>query len=175
MNVNDFDTYLRRFDYEERTAMKIQLQELLELYLKGKVQIIDIRFKEEYEAWSVNFVKNIPLNFKSENIFSLYQSHAPYIEPSGRYFYNFWTDGGVFFRIKLVTLTLNKSIYTGGIPIQGNYYPRVNTSCEEDASIASVDGLPKLFPDRFKHIFRDLKMIKRERLENAINTNGYDK
>jgi hypothetical protein len=121
------------------------------------------------------FVKNIPLNFKSENIFSLYQSHAPYIEPSGRYFYNFWTDGGVFFRIKLATLTLDKSIYTGGIPIQGNYYPRVNTSCEEDASIASFDGLPKLFPARFKHIFRDLKMIKRERLENAINTNGYDK
>jgi len=58
----DFDNYLRDFDYQERIDMKIQLKELFELYEKGKAQIIDIRFKEEYEAWHVGFTDHIPLN-----------------------------------------------------------------------------------------------------------------
>lgn len=61
--MNDiFDKYLRNFDYEERKDMKIQIPELLKLYEEGKAQIIDIRFKEEYEAWSINFAHHIPLN-----------------------------------------------------------------------------------------------------------------
>ena len=71
-------------------------------------------------------IKNIQVKFRHQNIFSVNQSHAPYIEPNGRYFYNFWTDGGVFFRIDLNRLRLDKSIYVGGTPIQGNYYPTVN-------------------------------------------------
>ena len=58
----DFDNYLKDFDYQERIDMKIQLKELFELYEKGKAQIIDIRFKEEYEAWHVGFTDHIPLN-----------------------------------------------------------------------------------------------------------------
>jgi len=60
--AQDFDTYLRNFDYVERKAMKIQLPELLELYAAGKAQIIDIRFAEEFEAWQVGICQNIPLN-----------------------------------------------------------------------------------------------------------------
>ena len=48
-----FDDYLRRFDYDERLAMKTGLDELLEDYAKGEIQLIDIRFREEYAAWSV--------------------------------------------------------------------------------------------------------------------------
>jgi len=59
---NNFDKYLLDFDYIERVDMKIQLKELLELYENNKVQIIDIRFKEEYEAWSIGFLTHIPLN-----------------------------------------------------------------------------------------------------------------
>ena len=58
----DFADYLKSFDYQERVDMKIQLKELLELYANNKVQIIDIRFKEEYEAWNVGFLTHIPLN-----------------------------------------------------------------------------------------------------------------
>jgi rhodanese-related sulfurtransferase len=57
-----FDTYLRKFDYAERKAMKIKREELVELYKKGEVQVVDIRFPEEVAAWRLGFAKNIPLN-----------------------------------------------------------------------------------------------------------------
>lgn len=57
-----FDNYLKRFDYQERSDMKIGIAEMLQLYKQGKVQIIDIRFPEEYQAYSFGFIKNIPLN-----------------------------------------------------------------------------------------------------------------
>ena len=70
------------------------------------------------------FVKNISLPYAKENISTALQSHAPYVTLDDKYFHNSWTDGGVFFRINLETLTLDqKSLYTGGVPIQGNYYP----------------------------------------------------
>lgn len=58
----NFDTYLKTFDYDERLAMKIGLDEMLELYARGEIQLIDIRFAEEYAAWSVNMGQHIPLN-----------------------------------------------------------------------------------------------------------------
>ena len=62
MNEKSFDAYLRSFDYDERKAMKIQLSEMFELYAAGQAQVIDIRFKEEYEAWHIGFGQHIPLN-----------------------------------------------------------------------------------------------------------------
>ena len=61
-NIDVFSSYLENFDYQERVDMKIKRDELLELFADDKAQVIDIRFKEEYEAWSVGFIKNIPLN-----------------------------------------------------------------------------------------------------------------
>ena len=58
----DFDSYLRAFDYDERVAMKIALDEVLDLYAKGEIQLIDIRFREEHAAWSVGIGQHIPLN-----------------------------------------------------------------------------------------------------------------
>ena len=58
----EFSKYLREFDYQERLDMKINRDELLESYIKDEIEIIDIRFKEEFEAWSVGFIKNIPLD-----------------------------------------------------------------------------------------------------------------
>ncbi len=62
MNRENFDEYLRNFDYAERKAMKIQLPEMFELYASGKAQVIDIRFNEEYKAWHIGFGQHIPLN-----------------------------------------------------------------------------------------------------------------
>ena len=59
---HDLSTYLSVFDYEERIRMKIRIPELLDLLKKGEVQFIDIRFREEYQAWHFGFAKNIPLN-----------------------------------------------------------------------------------------------------------------
>lgn len=38
-----FDDYLKTFDYKERKYMKIEIPELMDLYKKGMVQIIDPR------------------------------------------------------------------------------------------------------------------------------------
>ena len=57
-----FDSYLKRFDYNERTEMKIKSLEAVELYKMGEVEFVDIRFKEEQAVWSFPFMKKIPLN-----------------------------------------------------------------------------------------------------------------
>lgn len=57
-----FDDYLKTFDYKERKYMKIEIPELFDLYKKGMVQIIDIRFSEEYQTYHFSFIKSIPLN-----------------------------------------------------------------------------------------------------------------
>jgi len=68
MKPINFDQYLRDFDYDERLAMKIQLPELLELYEQDKIQLIDIRFHEEYAAWNVGIGQHIPLNELSDRM-----------------------------------------------------------------------------------------------------------
>lgn len=60
--AEDFDTYLQNFDYKARKDMKISTYEMLELVTSNQAQLIDIRFKEEFEAWNMGFAKNIPLN-----------------------------------------------------------------------------------------------------------------
>ena len=52
-----FDDYLKAFDYKERKYMKIEIPELMDLYKKGMVQIIDIRFSEEYQTYNFSFIQ----------------------------------------------------------------------------------------------------------------------
>lgn len=54
--------FLSRFDYRERASMKISSKELVPLLREGKVQFLDIRFREETEAWRMGFGLHIPLN-----------------------------------------------------------------------------------------------------------------
>ena len=63
-----FDEYLRNFDYNERKEMKIQIPELIEGYADGKIELIDIRFNEEYEMWNLGIGKHIPLNELPERL-----------------------------------------------------------------------------------------------------------
>lgn len=56
------ETYLSGFDYQARKDMKIDSEALVKGLMEGKIQLIDIRFKEEYEAWRMGFAANIPLN-----------------------------------------------------------------------------------------------------------------
>ena len=62
LQAESFDHCLKNFDYKARKDMKIQTKEMLALVASGKAQFIDIRFKEEFEAWHMGFAKNIPLN-----------------------------------------------------------------------------------------------------------------
>ena len=73
----------------------------------------------------------IKLPFSRENITSTAQSHSCYVDESGDNYYNFYTDGGVFYKIDLTGVFNNPtngsdalvvdSLYTGGVPIQGSY------------------------------------------------------
>jgi len=92
------------------------------------------------------FIKNIVLPFEDENIASLKQSHSQYVSKDGKYYYNFWSDGGEFFRINLDTLDVDGSVYTGGIPIQGNFFENIVANC--DLPKPSVgDGYDNFFND----------------------------
>ncbi len=62
IETKSFTEYLTSFDYQERNEMKIKLNELIELLKQDEVEIIDVRFKEEVESWTVGFTKSIPLN-----------------------------------------------------------------------------------------------------------------
>ncbi len=90
------------------------------------------------------FIKNIPLNFPNEDITSITTSHSQYIDESGNYYYNFWTDGGQFFRVDLNKLVVDKSVRTGGVPIQGNFYPNIAVNCNIPAP-AKEDGYDEIF------------------------------
>lgn len=58
----NLEDYVKSFDLEERTKMKVKTAEMLALLEDNKAVLIDIRFKEEYQAWNMPFSKNIPLN-----------------------------------------------------------------------------------------------------------------
>ncbi len=62
LTPKDFDMYLLSFDLQERKDMKIKSVEMLNMIEDGTAVLIDIRFKEEFQAWNMPFSKNIPLN-----------------------------------------------------------------------------------------------------------------
>ena len=57
-----YASYLNAFTYEDRKEMKINSVELTVMLEEGTAQLIDIRFKEEFEAWKMGTAINIPLN-----------------------------------------------------------------------------------------------------------------
>ena len=57
-----YESYLSNFTYEERKLMKINSIELTAMLEEGTAQLVDIRFKEEYEAWHMPASINIPIN-----------------------------------------------------------------------------------------------------------------
>jgi len=60
--TSTYDAYLSGFTYEERKEMKINSVELTVMLEEGSAQLVDIRFKEEFEAWHMGAAINIPLN-----------------------------------------------------------------------------------------------------------------
>ena len=56
------EDYIKSYDYDSRLEMKASSKKLLDLLEDGKAVLVDIRFKEEQEAWGPNFALKIPLN-----------------------------------------------------------------------------------------------------------------
>lgn len=61
-NDNDLETYIKNFDYDSRIEMKTSSKKLIDLLEDGKAVLVDIRYKEEQQAWGPNFGLKIPLN-----------------------------------------------------------------------------------------------------------------
>ena len=56
------EDYIRSYDYESRLEMKASSKTLLDLLEDGKAVLVDIRFREEQQAWGPSFALKIPLN-----------------------------------------------------------------------------------------------------------------
>ncbi|PLX78826.1 MAG: hypothetical protein C0615_03245 [Desulfuromonas sp.] len=61
-NDNVLEEYIKSFNYDSRLEMKASSKQLIDLLEDGKAVLVDIRFKEEQEAWGPSFALNIPLN-----------------------------------------------------------------------------------------------------------------
>ena len=48
------------------------------------------------------------------------QAHTGRVSPDHKYFYNFASNGGTFFRVNLDTLEVDETVYTGGTPKQAS-------------------------------------------------------
>ncbi len=134
---------------------------------------------------NMTFLKNIYLPFPSINIASLKQSHMQHVSEDGKYYYNFWSDGGYFFRVDLDTLEVDKSIEVDGVPIQGNFYKHISQNCNIPAP-APDDGYDDFFSNsssggKVKTIQTVGKTkakssyIERNSKESSKDHNDYDK
>ncbi len=56
------ENYLLDYNYESRLAMKASSKQAIDWIEDGKAVLVDIRFKEEQEAWGTGFGLKIPLN-----------------------------------------------------------------------------------------------------------------
>jgi len=56
------ESYISGFNYAARKEMKIDSKTLVKGITEGNIQLIDIRFKEEFEAWRMGVATSIPLN-----------------------------------------------------------------------------------------------------------------
>lgn len=61
-NDNMLEEYVKGFNYDSRLEMKASSKQLIDLLEDGKAVLVDIRFKEEQQAWGASFALKIPLN-----------------------------------------------------------------------------------------------------------------
>ena len=65
-------------------------------------------------------ITNVKVSGQSING-EILQSHSSFVHPSMDFFYAFATDNGVFYELDLETLTVSRTLKTGGTPLQGVY------------------------------------------------------
>jgi len=72
------------------------------------------------DTTSHTLITNITVSEPQQNGQKL-QSHTNYVSEDGRYYYAFASDAGRFFELDLETLTITRTLQTGGTPIQGTF------------------------------------------------------
>ena len=63
-------------------------------------------------------IKNVTVSGSAING-EILQSHSSFVHPNMDYFYAFATDNGIFYELDLETLTVSRTVHTGGTPLQG--------------------------------------------------------
>ncbi len=63
-------------------------------------------------------IKNVTVSGTAING-EILQSHSSFVHPNMNYFYAFATDNGIFYELDLETLTVSRTVETGGTPLQG--------------------------------------------------------
>ena len=49
------------------------------------------------------------------------QSHTNYVSPDNSFYYAFASDNGIFYEINLQSLSVSRTLNTGGVPVQGSF------------------------------------------------------
>ncbi len=65
-------------------------------------------------------IKDFEVAIDDPNHSSSLQAHTGRVSADKKYFYNFGSDSGTFFRVDLDTLEVDKTVYTGGVPKQAS-------------------------------------------------------
>lgn len=65
-------------------------------------------------------IKDFEVGVDDPNVQDSLQAHTGRVSPDKKYFYNFATDSGTFFRVDLDSLEVDKTLFTGGTPKQAS-------------------------------------------------------
>ncbi|MGD9978780.1 MAG: rhodanese-like domain-containing protein [Bacteroidales bacterium] len=68
---SNLENFLLNFDYAARKEMRVSSVQLAEMIKEGNVQLVDIRFEEEFKSWNMPFATSIPLPELPENLHKL--------------------------------------------------------------------------------------------------------
>jgi DNA-binding beta-propeller fold protein YncE len=66
------------------------------------------------------------------------QSHTNYVSPDGKFYYAFASDNGTFFELNLKKLKVGRTLYTGGVPVQGSFINWDDFSYSADSSSSGM-------------------------------------
>ena len=55
------DNYITSFDYEARKEMKVSSEDIVNLLISSDAILLDIRFLEEQQSWTMPYAKAMPL------------------------------------------------------------------------------------------------------------------
>jgi len=66
------------------------------------------------------------------------QSHTNFVSPDSMYYYAFASDNGIFFEFNLQSLKVERTLYTGGAPVQGTF---INWDHFSYAASSSASGM----------------------------------
>ncbi len=66
------------------------------------------------------------------------QSHTNYVSPDSNFYYAFASDNGTFFELNLKKLKVGRTLYTGGVPVQGSF---INWDDFSYSAVSSSSGI----------------------------------